>query len=522
MEKVRSFFRCHPILADTLRWALPAIVFGAVLRILFTSYRPFAFWGDDSRSYYVFAHRWFLNGAISLPEKRRYLYPILMVPASWFPGGPLRWLPFFQHLFGLSTLLPLAYVIRKTLVLWRVWIVPVTVIYAGLPIVVWCEHELLADHLFFATILWAFGGWVAWVGQEHKDRARRLFWIFFVSFTAFILTKPAGRVVWPGLIVGFCMVKAWRTLTWKHFAALLVLLVITPTVGSKKHGSWLLLDATLPLVRLDTPLHAEYKAEIREMVEKYRSKIEYYHAYQDKEPFYLFRDPGGQDTYPLWKALGDNDKLRNKIYMDLALEGVKSRPDLFLYLGWQRVVFDANVSAYGVNHFDDGELIERSEEFYKEAEEDPKSPLRLAWGLPRQGPIAPFSDFQKRLEPAPGSWAARTVRACVGAYGKKLDFVSFPNVPKQERKLSLVRPTFLGVWLVAGIFLSLLPRYFRTLGVWAVVATGYLFAVYLISLVNVHYIAPSWPVWFVLLAVPGDAIYAALRGRSARAPGSFS
>jgi hypothetical protein len=105
------------------------------------------------------------------------------------------------------------------------------------------------------------------------------------------------------------------------------------------------------------------------------------------------------------------------------------------------------------------------------------------------------------------------VRAWVGAYGTKLDFVSIPNVPKQQRTVAMVRPTFLGIWLIAGILLSLLSRYWRTLGVWAVIAVSYIFAVYLISLVNVHYIAPTWPVLFVLLAVPGDAIYALLRGR---------
>ena len=182
-----AFFRRHPLLADSLRWALPALVFGGILRILLTAYLPYAFWGADSRSFFAFAHRFLATGAFHLPAKRRYLYPVLMLPVSLLPGGPLRWLPFFQHSFGWLTLLPLAYAVRRTLIFWRLWIIPVTVIYAGLPIALWCEHELLGDHLFFALLIWAFAGWVAWVSQASPSRARQLFWCF----------PPAFRVVHP-------------------------------------------------------------------------------------------------------------------------------------------------------------------------------------------------------------------------------------------------------------------------------------------------------------------------------------
>ena len=503
---IRRFFRRHPLLGDSLRWALPALVFGAVLRILFTSYFPYAMWGADSRSFYSFAHKLFHDGSISLGEKRRYLYPLLMAPVSLLPGGPLKWLPFLQHTFGLLTLLPLAYSIRKTLVLWRLWIVPITVIYAGFPIIIWCEHELIADHLFSALLLWTFAGWIAWVSQPRAERSRRMFWAFFIPFTLFILTKPSGRFVWPGLLLGFVIVKAWNVLDWKQIAALFLVLCITPTVGSRKQGAWLFYDATFPLTRLDTSLHAEYKAEIREMVERYQRDIDVYHALQRDEPFYLLRDPDEQTDRPLWKALGHNERFKDKLYMDLALEGVKARPDLFLYLGLQRVVFDANVSIYEVDHFIDGGFIERVQPFYAEAEKDDDSPVRQAFSLPPKGPIPAYESFQHELEPAPGSWPARAVRACVGAYGTKLDLFHYPAGPRSQYKLSLTRPTFLGWCLFAGMLLSLLFFYRRTLGVWTIITLGYVFGVYLISVVNVHYMSPVWPMLLIFLALPADVI----------------
>src|ERR1700761_9094108 len=115
MEKLRNFFRRHPLVRDALLWAIPALIFGGILRALFMSYLPYAFWGADSRSNYGFANMLLHYGGISLNDKRRFLYPLLMVPVSVLPGGALRWLPLFQDTLGIVTLVPLAYVVRKTL-----------------------------------------------------------------------------------------------------------------------------------------------------------------------------------------------------------------------------------------------------------------------------------------------------------------------------------------------------------------------------------------------------------------------
>lgn len=507
-EGVSAWFRRHPIVADALRWAIPALLLGGILRILFVYYMPYALWGADSRSFFVFTHKLFLNGSFSLGDKRRYLYPLLMPLMTILPGGTLRWLPIFQHALGWVTLVPLAYVVRKSTAGWRLWIIPITIIYAGLPEVLWCEHELLADDVFFALFVWTFAGWVAWVTQSNPARSRRVFWFFFTAFTLFILTKPSGRFVWPGLALGVLMTKSWRYLGWRQYAAIVALMGISLTVGSKRQGSQLFYTATFPLTRLDTPLHADYKAEIRDSVEHYRNNLEYFHAMQDGDLFYFLRDPGEQDARPLWKALGKDDKLKVKVYMDLALEGIKARPDLVFYLGLQRVVFDANLSAYGLTHFADGVFVERTRMYYDEARKDEKSPLRLAFGLPPHGPLPPYEEFQHRLEPAPGSWAARAVQSWVTLYGTKFDFFRYAKVPKNENKLSLTRPTLMGFWMLLSMGIAFLPRYRNTLGVWTIIAILQVFGVYAVSLVNVHYFAVVWPVLFVVMVLPLDALLA--------------
>ena len=518
MEKLRNFFRRHPLVRDAFFWAIPAFVFGAVLRALFMSYLPYAFWGADSRSYYYFAHKLLSHGAISLGDKRRYLYPILMVPVSLLPGGPLKWLPLFQHTLGVVTIWPLAYVVRKTLRYWKIWIIPITLIYAGLPIVVWCEHELLGDNVFFATLTWAFAGWVAWAGQEQVERSRRMFWWFLVPFALFILTKPAGRFVWPGIFVGLVIVAAWRLLTLRQALALLAVLLISPTVGSKKQGAWLLYTAVFPLTRLETPLDAEYKAEVSDLVRRMRDNLETYYLLQNDEPFTFLGHPDRQTERPLWAALGQegNEKMKDKIYMDLALEGIMHRPDLFLYLGMERIAATGASLDFCGSLFSDGAFSSDFAEFYQDAVDNEDIPVRMALGLPKKGPIPPYDEYRRKLEPAPGSWPARVVQASEKAYGKNLNLFRFPNLPTAQCKFSLMRPTFLCWWLLLGGLLSLLPRYRRTLGVWTIVAVGYVFGVFLFSMVFTRYFAPVWPVVLILLAIPADSIFGLFADRSTK------
>src|SRR6201986_983502 len=119
----KELLRRHPIWRDALLWALPALALGAAFRLLLISYLPYADWNADSRSYYSFAHNLTAHGYFSLYDKRRYFYPIFLLPVSWLPGSPLRWLALIQHALGLLTLVPLAYVIRRSLACWRVWVV---------------------------------------------------------------------------------------------------------------------------------------------------------------------------------------------------------------------------------------------------------------------------------------------------------------------------------------------------------------------------------------------------------------
>lgn len=507
LAAIRIFFARHPVVRDAVLWAIPAILFGAALRLLMLSYLPYAYWGSDSRSYYSFAHKLLTEGYISLDEKRRYLYPILMVPVSLLPGSPLKWLAWLQHGFGLLTLIPLAYIVRKTLVHWRIWVIPITVIYAGMPMVLWYEHELLGETIFFALLLWAFAGWIAWVTELRSARARELFWCFFIPLALFFLTKPSGRFVWPGIFVGLLLSGAWRRLDWRRWTALGALLLVTVTVGSKKQGAWLLYVATFPLTQLDTPKHAEFKAEIRDKVGEFRRDIDVYYLLDDW-PFAFLEGPQKQDERPTWKALGKDEKQKARVYTDLALEAIKAEPLLFLYLAWQRMVGSANLSEFKEDRFTGEFYVERFEHFYDDALKREKSPVRMLFAIPKREPLPPYAEFQKRLSPAPDSWMAKTLQGYIAGVEGVSDLVYLPDdEDERDRRITKARPTPLGCWLIAGLILAVvLPRYRPTLGVWAIIACGYLAGVFLVSQINPRYFGPAWPALVPLLAVPADAL----------------
>jgi hypothetical protein len=395
--------------------------------------------------------------------------------------------------------------------------VPITVAFAGLPVIVWYEHELLGENIFFATLLWAFAGWCAWVGEMRPARALRLFWWFFVPFALFIFTKPSGRFVWPGIIVGLVLVAAWRKLDRRRIVALGALAIATLFVGSKKQGAWLFYTAVFPLTQLDTPLHAEYKAQIRDLVESMHARLDNYYT-NDTDAFEFLERTDSDPNRPLWVALDHDEKKKSKVFMDLAIEAVKANPVQFVWLSAQRAIASANVSDFDYKRFTSEYHRERVGDFYAEAEAREKDQVRFAFGLPGIGPIEPFAEFDDQLVPAPDSWCERTVISTVYGIARALDFYEIPKVPRSKRYLHLMHPTPLAWWLLAATVLSLLPRYRSTLGVWMIVAVGYELGVFLVSQHNARYFAPVWPMVITLLAVPADVLVQMIRRRFASRP----
>lgn len=489
-----AWFKKHPLLRDVLIWTVPALILGAILRLILIYTSPYAFFGSDSRSFMGFSNGVITDFYWSINEKRRYLYPLFIFPFSLLPGGTLRWLAWVQPLLGLASLLPIAYIVRRTFVSWRWMIIPVTVLLAGMPVFMWFEHELIADPLFFQAMNWSLGGWVAWSSQRDPARARRLWWWFLVPFAILLLTKPAGKLLWPGVALGLVLVFAWQVLKWKQWTALAALFLASLTVGDDNQSSWLLYTTTFPLTQLDTPLHAEYKAEIRDWVEEKRDRIGSYNK-EDDEIHDFLRSPQDFPQYTLWTGLPKKD--RDQLYKDLAIEGILARPDLFAFIALQRLAGSCNQADFKTSRFGPLYYADTFKKQYEGAPEE--SMLRISFGIPPDAPYPSYEEFCAMVTPRPEAFLTKFYRDYADAYQAPGDLINRDTE----------WPTPLGWAFLLGVVLSLIPPFLRPLGVWTIAFTGYLFAVYLIGIENHRYFALVWPSVLILLALIPEMLWRA-------------
>lgn len=497
-----DWFKKHPLLRDVLIWSVPALIFGAILRILYIHSSPYAFFGADSRSFMGFTNGALTDFYFSINEKRRYFYPLFLFPISLLPGGTLRWLAVIQAVLGLLSLLPIAYMARRLFTTWKWTIIPITMLLAGMPALLWYEHELIADPIFFMCMNWALGGWVAWTIQKDKNRARRLWWWFWVPFAILILTKPSGKLLWPGVMFGLVLVGSWRVLKWKEWTAFGALFLAGLTVGDDNQSSWLLYTTAFPLTRLDTPLHAEYKAEIRDWVQQKRDRISSYNK-EDDEVHDFLRSPGDFPQYTLWTNL--KKKERDKLYKELAMEGIKARPDLFAFIALQRLAGSCNQADFKTMRFNPTYYAQSFDEQYDGPTE--KSMLRISFGIPKDVPFPSLEEMKMLVSPQPDAFSAQFLRPYADWYQAKGDLIN--------REAGHI--TLLGWLLLLGATLSLIPPFLKPLGIWSLAFGGYLFAVFLIGIENHRYFTLVWPFVLILLALIPEMILRSIQKLRSRA-----
>lgn len=505
--KVRRFLREHPLLRDALLWAIPALLAGLILRLLLLHYSPYAYYGSDSRSTMGFANGVLSEFYFSINEKRRYLYPVFLLFMSILPGGTMKWVAWIQPLLGLLTVLPLAYFVRRVFTTWQWLIIPVTVLYAAMPVLIWYEHESIGDTIIFDCIVWCMAGWAAWVSQTSLMRARRLWWCFFIPLALLLLTKPSGKFLWPGIIIALVVVGAWRILRWPHWVALILLFMTGLTVGQERQSSWLLYTTAFPLTVLESSLHAEYKREIKDLVIEKRERLNFYNN-EDDEIHDFLRSPENHPEFPLWKKAAKNEQILNKVSKDLAFEAIKARPDLFLVIALQRLAGSANPDAFKTRRFESTYLATRFKEQYENGK-NRRSMLQIAFGFPIDpNYLPPYETFQKMISPYPDSKAALWLREYADTYqawGKLL------HLPATQMNLLAIRPTFLGYWLALGVIASLFLPQLRVLGVWTITLGGYLVAVYLVGVEHHRYFALAWALILMLLALVPELLVCGIK-----------
>ena len=251
---------------------LPALVLGAVLRLSLLMAIPEAFFGSDSASYSKTTEDLHLKGHFNFPAKRRYVYPLLLVPAPEVPFcNTPQLVAAVQHTAGLAMILGIGWITGHLVRRRALWVPAVTLFAAVWPHALYYEHEMISECLVLGVFLAALA--IA-APSGGLGTARRLGW-FLVLAVGIMAVKPAGRPLWAGLFLAATLVTR-RPLAWPRafFLTVPAAVLIAATSGGDKQGPWLFLTSTLPLVRAEGEPYARERALLRPAIEEARADLQ--------------------------------------------------------------------------------------------------------------------------------------------------------------------------------------------------------------------------------------------------------
>ena len=332
MNEPFTFRRC-------LLLCSPALLLGLWLRVLVLHATPEAMLTADTNSYWDSVSHLWNDGKFEIPEKRRWLYPLLLMAAPALPGNTPQVVARVQHAAGLLAIIGVGW-ITGHLTRWRMFVVPVaTLFFAASPRGLAYEHQIIADSLMTNAFILAAAVALPLRGITQ----RRLAWTFALCAVVFAL-KPHGKPLALPILVAaayFAGVPGrWHWGNWL-LPALCILLLVSS--GSSRQGGWLLLSSTLPFVPETGEPFPQYRAALAPVIAEARALGDAYpwEQYRYKK---LLADSDSYDDIaagksfaeagPEWNPLTRRKDEFRRVTSALARSGLRAHP-----VGWLRFTF---------------------------------------------------------------------------------------------------------------------------------------------------------------------------------------
>ena len=212
---------------EFLAWCLPALLIGFALRLTLTIQLPYAYFHDDTPDFLTTPYEWLGWHNFEIHGKKTFLVPVLYTLMFALPIPAAITIPIVQHAMGLGLILMVGGLCRLWFETWKIWIVPLTILAAINPFLLWYEHTLMAETTFVcATVL------VALAGTLYTRRAT--WWRFALLAVALVVVagaRPEGK-----LLFGFGLFLA-VLVHWRKWAALAVRVAILATIALFVHRS---------------------------------------------------------------------------------------------------------------------------------------------------------------------------------------------------------------------------------------------------------------------------------------------
>lgn len=459
LASVRRNWPEPPSWRECVKLAIPALVIGTLVRLIFFATVPETYWGEDTQSFWDAARELKYDDELQFEKKRRYVYPVFLMAVDKLPFlAPVYSISLIQHIVGILTIIPFVYIARYALPRSRIAVVLVSLVFA-----VWYknlnyENEAAGDALFLSFSI-AFTAFAISVGGKERTN-RGLFWMFLFGALT-VGTKPVGKMVWLGA-VGIALLFSRNPLKWSRpiWAVALLGTFFFAYVGDKTQSKWLLLSSVVPLVPLEGKDYTMHREQLRPFIEYGRSKgVEYpWFQYNIKKTLIAkakdeseWYDPASGDPPP---AVDPSEKTRiyhkdwqmmlrkkeqAKPFGALAKEAILNDPIMFARFTFAKMIMCADYSAK-TSRLDPDRFWDNQKRFF----EDMSESTQQCFEMYLRQPVDQFEDRLSRHEGKKGAaWLVRWIE----------DIGMFPNMAEVYDRPDHETPGYRLAWFGwAGLF----------------------------------------------------------------------
>jgi hypothetical protein len=343
----------NPQSLEVLKWCLPALILGVLLRGVLLAQMPYGFIQYDSADYLWTPFRWLHKHQLVFAPKKSFLTPLFYSIPFLLHIPALIFIPLAQNLMGLLAVVLTGGLVRLWFDRWRWFIVPVTVLMATNPFAIWYEKTLLgeANFLFFTLLVALLG--TLWV----KNPGRGTFLLFLLGLFLEAGTRGEGKLFF---LFGLMLVPVVDWKKWKamalHGAVILGVMVLTSRANANGNADSLLYGSLVHL----TPDKLRFEPEAAGRVLPLRDR---YRAEWVDGPTDLVRvtkrlnkviTPYVKEKYPA-KDGRRNFAMIAKVYNRLCLDVLLAHPFEVFWLPFHK--FNAAVDSWTSGEFDAEYLI---------------------------------------------------------------------------------------------------------------------------------------------------------------------
>jgi len=224
-------------LKEVFVWCLPALMVGLALRITLMVHLPYAYYHDDTPDFLCTVEGLLADCKFEVHSKKTFLVPaIFSVP--FILGIPaLIAIPIFQHTLGVGVILIMGALCRLWFRWWKIFIIPVTLLIAINPFLLWYEHAIMAETTFiFCIMLTALAGTLYTFRQSLTRLSFLLLSLFLTAgarpegklffgfglFLIVLLHLRNLRTHWPNVAIAFAVALCTHFVTKTSQASLLL------------------------------------------------------------------------------------------------------------------------------------------------------------------------------------------------------------------------------------------------------------------------------------------------------------